>query len=74
MDEPSGQIFSELVNRELGDSCTKCGKSGLCIIPNEKTTPFDTRESYVKFWERYITDPALIKKELHLECDCSKHV
>jgi len=69
-----GQIFSELVNRELGDSCSKCGSSNVCILPiDDKINPFDgTLESYEKFWERYITNPVLIKEELHLGCDCSK--
>jgi len=70
----SGQIFSELVNRELGDSCPKCGATNVCILPNNNKNPFDgTIESYEKFWEKYITNPSLIKEELHLGCDCNKH-
>jgi len=67
---PSGQIFSSLVDRELGDSCPECGKTDLCIVPNDdvSTRKDDTIESYVEFWERYINDPVLIKKELHTHC------
>jgi len=67
---PSGAIFTELVDGELGKSCPKCGNTDLCIMPNDKAIPRkdDTMDSFVKFWERYITDPTLIKKELFLHC------
>ena len=67
---PSGEIFTSLVNRELGDSCGKCGNSDRCIIPNDGIPPSKdgTMDGYVTFWERYIADPTLIKKELHMHC------
>ncbi len=71
---PSGEIFNNLVDRELGVSCPKCGNDDLCIVPNDDVTPRkdNTIESFVKFWERYITDPVLIKKELQMHChNCS---
>ena len=72
---PSGEIFSSLVNDKLGTSCPKCDNPNVCMVPNNGTgTPRkgDPIEIYVKFWERYIQDPTLIKKELHLDCpDCN---
>lgn len=59
-----------LVDRELGDTCPKCNNSEMCIMTNDNvsTRTDDTMESFVEFWERYINDPVLIKKELFLQC------
>jgi len=67
---PTGEIFSGLVDRELGAACPKCNNSEMCIMPNEDVAPRkdDTIESFVEFWERYVNDPTLIKKELFLHC------
>ena len=71
MSSNPGQIYTDLVYRELGNSCPKCGNSDMSILQNKgiESCVDGTIESCVEFWERYINEPALIKKELHMYCN-----